>query len=103
MLLTIRDVAQELQVKPSTLYMWVAQRRIPSIRLNGMIRFQREALDQWVNACREDQRQVPTTIPSVSPRGGSDLDSVIERAKREAYSSPPGDQTTKKGGRYGTL
>jgi len=38
MLLTIKDLAGQLRIKPSTLYAWASQSKIPCIRIHGLIR-----------------------------------------------------------------
>jgi excisionase family DNA binding protein len=45
---TVTDLATYLQVKPSTVYAWVAQRKIPHIRLGRLIRFTDEQRDEIV-------------------------------------------------------
>ena len=35
MLLTIKDLAEQLQIKPSTLYAWASQGKIPCVRIHG--------------------------------------------------------------------
>ena len=39
MLLTIKDVARQLQIKPATLYAWAAHGKIPCRKIHGLIRF----------------------------------------------------------------
>jgi excisionase family DNA binding protein len=102
MYLTIKDVSQLLQIKPSTLYGWVAQGKIPAFKIHGMIRFQRDVIEQWMQAFRTDQEETPSEmvpVPRPEPtrrrrrHGADDVDALIARAKAEAYSSSPGDQT----------
>lgn len=52
-LLTVKELAQILNIKEKTLYQWVEMRQIPHIRLNRCIRFDRAAIDSWVNDCRQ--------------------------------------------------
>ena len=47
-LLTVDDVAARLQVKPRTIYHWVHERYIPSIRLGALIRFDQASVATWV-------------------------------------------------------
>jgi excisionase family DNA binding protein len=101
MYLTIKDVSQLLQIKPSTLYAWVGQGKIPAFKIHGMIRFQPDVVEQWMQAFRTDLEKtpsetVPVPRPEPTPRrrrnGTDDVDALIARAKAEAYSSGPGDQ-----------
>jgi excisionase family DNA binding protein len=47
-LLTVDDAAARLQVKPRTIYYWVHERYIPSIRLGALIRFDQVIVATWV-------------------------------------------------------
>ena len=52
-LLTVKEVAQYLGVRPVTIYAWVKQRRIPHIPLSigkrkECVRFRRESLEAWL-------------------------------------------------------
>ena len=107
-LMDIKEVSAWLNLKPSTLYLWVAQGKIPALKIHGVIRFQRDAIDQWMQAFRTGQEEtssetVPEPRPEPPPRRGrhvtDDVDALIARAKAEAYSSSPGDQTHAEGRR----
>jgi excisionase family DNA binding protein len=52
-LLTVKEVAQLLHVRPSTLYQWAELGQIPSIKLNGSLRFDFEDLNKWVESCKK--------------------------------------------------
>ena len=88
MLLTIKEVATRLQIKPSTLYAWAAQGRIPCFKLHGLVRFRREELDQWL-----ESRRSPSAVKAIQPvqRRAVDLSRVIARAKRGAYNPRHGE------------
>lgn len=88
MLLTIKDVALRLQIKPATLYAWAAQGRIPCLRIHGLVRFRKEEIDQWVEGFRE--RPKAPESPRVQPKA-FDFDRVIARAKRAAYNARHGE------------
>ncbi len=47
-LLTVDEVAGRLQVKPRTVYHWVHERYIPSIKLGALIRFDQASVATWV-------------------------------------------------------
>ena len=47
-LLTVDDVAARLQVKPRTVYQWVHERYIPSIKLGTLVRFDQASIAAWV-------------------------------------------------------
>ena len=47
-LLTVDEVAGQLQVKPRTVYHWVHEQYIPSIKLGSLIRFDQTSIATWV-------------------------------------------------------
>jgi len=47
-LLTVDDVAARLQVKTRTVYKWVHERYIPSLKLGALIRFDQASIAVWV-------------------------------------------------------
>lgn len=49
-LLTAGEVASVLNVAVKTIRQWVYRRRIPYIKINGAVRFDRQAIDQWIQA-----------------------------------------------------
>src|SRR5712692_9840199 len=84
-LLTIQDVAQWLTVKPCTLYLWVAQGKVPALKIHGVIRFQREKIEALLEGC---QLEPPNPLRPVNRRPQSDdVDTLIARAKAEVYNS----------------
>lgn len=83
MLLTIKDLSAWLNIKPSTLYLWAAQGKIPCQKIYGLIRFEREQILVWLQSF---ERKPPGRIPSVPRTQHSDVDMLIEAAKREAYT-----------------
>lgn len=46
--MTASEVAEYLQVKLSTIYQWTHAGYIPHIKLGGLVRFRREAIDAWI-------------------------------------------------------
>jgi len=47
-LLTIRELAEYLRVNPFTVYRWVAQKRIPHLRVGGTLRFRLDDIDEFM-------------------------------------------------------
>ena len=47
-LLTVDDVAQRLQVNPTTVYRLVRQGRLPGFKVGDQWRFSQEMLDGWM-------------------------------------------------------
>lgn len=54
-LITYKEAAALLGVPMGTLYSWVSQNRVPHVRLaNRMVRFDRVALEAWLDRRRVD-------------------------------------------------
>ena len=88
MLLTIKELSVWLNIKPSTLYLWAAQGKIPCQKIHGLIRFDRDKVAGWL----ESFNQKPSKpAPSFSRTSSSDVDQLIEAAKREAYTPRHGE------------
>ncbi len=88
MLLTIKDLSAWLNIKPSTLYLWAAQGKIPCQKIYGLIRFDQRKILSWLESF---PRKAPKRAPSFSQGSGSDVDQLIEAAKRDAYTSYHGE------------
>lgn len=105
MLLTIRDLSNQLQIKTSTLYSWVAEGKIPALKLNGLIRFEPDAIKAWLNSSSAPSSQL--SLPSLPTGPCHDIDRVIARAKRDVYTSlrgrPDQDRAMRKGGTDGSV
>ena len=104
MLLTIKDLARQLQIKPSTLYAWVAARKIPCLKIHGLLRFQQDEIDRWVASFRGE---APGSLKLHSRKSmQGDLNALIARAKGEVYirgrGKPDQDRAGKEGD-YGSV
>jgi excisionase family DNA binding protein len=95
-LMDIKQVSAWLNLKPSTLYLWVSQGKIPALKIHGVIRFERDALEQWMRAFQTSQEipssqtvstSRPTPIQPGRRRGINNVDTLIERAKRAVYTN----------------
>ena len=106
MYLTIKDVSTMLQIKPSTLYAWVGQRKIPFVKIHGCIRFLSEDLEQWIGTFRTET-QPETSTACLTPSGRGDLDAIIASAKHAVYTpshgKPDEDRATRKGDSHGSV
>jgi excisionase family DNA binding protein len=84
MLLTIKELSEQLRIKPSTLYAWSAQGKIPVRKIHGLLRFHREEIDAWIRSF------APVAKKSSFPpraRWHGDVDHLIESAKRAIYTA----------------
>lgn len=98
MLLTIKDLSNWLNIKPSTLYLWAAQGRIPCRKIHGLIRFDPQTIQQWLDAFTIETSPFPSIRPETLE---TDVDAVIARAKRSLYTAPrekPDEDRAKQGG-----
>jgi excisionase family DNA binding protein len=91
MLLTIKDLSIRLNIKPSTLYLWAAQGKIPCRKIHGLIRFDPDAITAWLRAFESSQA---TEVPIVTRQPHRDVDHLIEAAKREVYTPGHGETIT---------
>lgn len=46
--ITIKELADYLRVKQSTVYNWVSNSRIPASKVVGQWRFKRTEIDEWI-------------------------------------------------------
>lgn len=63
--LTVGDLAPWLNLKRSTLYAWAATGKIPSVKLNGTIRFIRTDIERWIHEHVRQAVDVPPSKPQV--------------------------------------
>src|SRR5713101_7943930 len=85
MLLTVKELANQLHIKPSTLYAWAGRGRIPCLKLHGLVRFERDEIEHWVASFRVDPApRITRSTPSRGP--SSELDPLIAAAKRAVYT-----------------
>ena len=56
-LLSPEQVCEMLQVKRSTIYSWVFTRKIPFVKLNGVLRFKEKAINKWVEGQAEEIKE----------------------------------------------
>ena len=86
MLLTIKELAEQLRIKPSTLYAWASQSKIPCVRIHGLIRFRPEDIEGWLIGFAKHR----PALPDYKTRGG-DIDLIIAAAKRAIYNPRHGE------------
>lgn len=52
-ILTVKELSKILNVKEKTLYQWAGQGVIPSIKMNGSLRFDMDDIEKWINDCKK--------------------------------------------------
>jgi excisionase family DNA binding protein len=92
MILTIKELAEQLRIKPGTLYAWAAHGKIPCRKIHGLVRFDRHEIDRWLSSF-SPSKSVP---PQIGNRRAdhSNLDRVIASAKRGVYTPGHGETIT---------
>jgi excisionase family DNA binding protein len=89
MMLTVKELSDWLKIKPSTLYLWATQGKIPCRRIHSLIRFEKEAIQRWLESFPELH---PKRLPKLRKTSRApDLDALIAAAKRESYTPPHGE------------
>ena len=91
MLLTVKNLSARLNIKPSTLYLWATQGKIPCRKIHGLIRFDPEVITAWLRTFEPGQA-IP--VPKVGRQPHRDVDRLVEVVKREVYTSGHGETTT---------
>ena len=86
MLLTVKDLSRQLRIKPSTLYAWASQSKIPCVRIHGLLRFRPEDIEGWLSEFAQHR----PALPDYTTRG-SDIDEIIAAAKRAIYNPRHGE------------
>ena len=98
MLLTVKDLSAWLNMKPSTLYLWAAQRKIPCVKMHGLLRFDPDAITAWLRSFEPDPAEA---LPPLNCQPNLDVDQLIEAAKRQVYTpacEKPDEVRAKQGG-----
>jgi excisionase family DNA binding protein len=86
MLLTIKQVSELLNIKPSTLYSWANHAKIPCRKIHGLIRFDQEEIHHWLASFTPAHGRAFSI--SSPPKGQRDVESLIAAAKRDVYTPP---------------
>lgn len=82
-MLTIKELSTWLNIKPSTLYLWAAQGKIPCRKIHGLIRFERQAIEDWLISFEDHH---PPSVRSFARSSPRELDDLVEAAKGESYT-----------------
>jgi excisionase family DNA binding protein len=91
-LLTVKTLSQRLQVKPSTLYAWANQGKIPCRKIHGLVRFDPTEIDRWL-ASLSPRQSAPTKV-RIHKSDHTDLEQLIASAKRAVYTAGHGETIT---------
>jgi len=91
MLLTIKELSRQLNIKQSTLYLWAKQGKIPCQKIHSLIRFDPDAIEEWLQSFEANGAAAP---PPPIRHSTLDVDRVIEAAKRAVYTPGHGETIT---------
>jgi len=92
MWLTVKQVSEWLNIKPSTLYLWAAQDKIPCRKIHGLIRFEQDAILRWLDSFAGEQANPVCHIQDRITN--TPVDDLIARAKHEVYTPSHGETIT---------
>ena len=68
-IMTIGELAELLGVKPKTLYQWAELRQVPSIKINGTLRFDFDDIEQWINSCKKETIKSYNLVSKLEAQG----------------------------------
>ena len=52
-LITTKQLAEIINVRPKTLYQWAELGQIPCVKLNGTLRFDLDDVSTWISSCKK--------------------------------------------------
>lgn len=81
-LLTVRDVAAWLRVHPKTVYGWASRHAIPTLKIQGALRFRREDLASFMEGCLVREKPPSSQPTPRHSRHQPDIPAVLARVKR---------------------
>jgi excisionase family DNA binding protein len=84
-MLTVKELSAWLNIKESTLYLWVSQKKIPCRRIHGLVRFEPEVIQAWLKSF-ETSPGKPFPLPTRHDARG--LDHLIEALKTRGLYFP---------------
>jgi excisionase family DNA binding protein len=72
-LLTVKEIADILKVKHSTIYAWSEQRLIPCIKINGALRFSETEILSWLKNCKNSPNTTYNKNTGRRPKKGGQI------------------------------
>jgi excisionase family DNA binding protein len=93
-LLTAEEVAAMINCGPSTVYEWAKSGRIPSLKLNGLVRFVPGEVRAWIQKNRQPASDSGNSLGHLSKRvTGVSVDAIIRKTidaeKKITYNLAP--------------
>ena len=101
---TISEISKYLNLKPSTIYSMVEEKRIPHFRVGRLVRFKKGEIDLWMESNRKECIDISKAARKVLKRArmpARDINRVvkkaIEQSKRIDYTASHGKPDQVKG------
>ena len=93
--LNVKEVAEYLALKTSTVYSLVEEKKIPHYRIGRQIRFKVSEIDEWmagqkepvVDAMVEARKVIRSFQRKPNLDGGRIMKKVVEQSKKKGYTS----------------
>lgn len=83
-LITIDELSEYLKIKQSTLYSWASSSMIPSYKLNGVLRFDKDEIEEWVKKNKVEPFNPKQRIKlSDMQNKNVDINGIVKRAISE--------------------
>jgi excisionase family DNA binding protein len=86
-LLTVKELANLLHIHPKTVYRWKQIGKLPFLTKNGLIRFKRENIEEWIEKDSFKPVQIPA-LPSVDFSLGK-YDKLMLKGGKSALGKTP--------------
>ena len=77
-IVTIKEVSEFIKVKESTLYSWVGCGLIPSLKVNGLVRFDMEQIEEWLANSQRKNENSKIFVKKIS--GNKSVDKIVKNA-----------------------
>jgi len=83
-LITINELSEYLKIKKSTLYSWASSGLIPSYKLNGVLRFEKDEIEEWIKKNKAKPFNPKQRIKLSNMQNKNiDIDGIVRRAISE--------------------
>ena len=101
---TISEISEYLNLKPSTLYALVAEKRIPHFKIGRLVRFKKSEIDRWMEGNKKECTDISRAARKVLKAARAparDINRVVKKAieesKRIDYTASHGKPDQVKG------
>ena len=99
---TVKEVSEFLKVKESTLYSWVSAGLIPSFKVNGLVRFDMNQVEKWLDGSQRNSSYSKGQGKRNPDLGRKEVERIIDKTiamvKDQNYNSlHRGNQTIEPG------